>query len=312
MLALRVPEARRHAVAEASIVLTVVLWGCGAVLIKLSGFPGLTFAFYRLWFGFLAMLVVLLASGRRPTWRMLIVAAPGGALLGLDVTFFFVAVKQTSVADATMIGALQPVLVLLIAGRWFGERVGPREVVLVLLSLVGVAMVAVGSAGSPAFSVGGDLLAFAALFAWTGYWLVTKRTRSRLPALEYMTGVMLTASLVITPVMLVSGSSFAATKPTDWLWLGLFVLLPSTTGQAVVAWAHRYVEVWLSSLLLQGMPVVASLAAFVVLGEPLTPLVIAGGLVVVAATGAIILLSRSRAASAADADAPAVVEAPPL
>jgi drug/metabolite transporter (DMT)-like permease len=308
MLAVRVLEAKRRAVAETAIVGAVVIWGLGTVLIKLSGFAGLTFAFYRLWFGFAAMLAVLLLSGRRMTWRTLRTAAPGGVLLGLDVTFFFVAVKQTSIADATIIGALQPVLVLLVAGRWFGERVGPREVVLVLSSIVGVALVAVGSTGSSAFSVQGDALAFCALFAWTGYWLVTKRTRASLPALEYMTGVFLTASLVITPVMLVSGNSFAATKPTDWLWLALFVLFPSTAGQGIVAWAQRYVEVWLSSLLLQGMPVVASVAAFVVLGEPLTALVILGGMVVVVATGSIIMLMRS---SPAPAEVP-LADAPPL
>jgi drug/metabolite transporter (DMT)-like permease len=296
MLAARVqvPDSRRHAVAEAAIVLAVVIWGCGTVLIKLSGFAGIAFAFYRLWLGFVAFLVVLLLSGRRLTWRSLLTAAPGGVLLGFDVTFFFVAIKETSVVDATIIGALQPVLVLLVAERWFGERVGAREVALVLLSLAGVALVGIGSSGSPVFSLRGDVLAFLALFSWTGYWLVTKRTRARLPALEYMTGVFLTASLVITPVMLLSGASFAATRPTDWLWLGLFVLLPSTAGQGMVAWAHRYVEVWLSSLLLQGMPVVASVAAFVVLGEPLTPPIVAGGLIVVGATGAIVLLTRGR------------------
>ena len=296
MLAARVhvPEARRHAVAEAAIVTAVVIWGCGAVLIKLSGFAGLTFAFYRLWLGFFAFLVVLLVSGRRLTWRTLLTAAPGGVLLGCDVTFFFVAIKETSVVDATIIGALQPVLVLLVAGRWFGEHVGAREVALVMLSLVGVALVGIGSSGLPVFSVRGDVLAFLALFAWTGYWLVTKRVRATMPALEYMTGVFLTASLVITPVMLLSGKSFVAKEPTDWLWLGLFVLFPSTAGQGMVAWAHRYVEVWLSSLLLQGMPVVASVAAFVVLGEPLTPMIVAGGLIVVGATAAIILLTRTR------------------
>ncbi len=295
MLAARVhvPEARRHAVAEAAIVGAVVIWGCGAVLIKLSGFAGITFAFYRLWLGFFAFLVVLLLSGRRLTWRTLVTAAPGGVLLGCDVTFFFVAIKETSVVDATIIGALQPVLVLLVAGRWFGEHVGAREVALVMLSLVGVALVGIGSSGLPVFSLRGDVLAFLALFAWTGYWLVTKRVRATMPALEYMTGVFLTASLVITPVMLLSGKSFLAKEPTDWLWLGLFVLFPSTAGQGMVAWAHRYVEVWLSSLLLQGMPVVASVAAFVVLGEPLTPMIVAGGLIVVGATAAIILLTRT-------------------
>jgi drug/metabolite transporter (DMT)-like permease len=288
----RLPDARMTAIAEGAIVFAVVTWGFGGVFIKLSGFHGMTFAFYRLALNFLIMYAVLLLSGRRLTWPIIRATAVGGLFLGGDVCLFFNAVKLTSIADATIIGALQPVLVLMVAGRWFGERVGRREVALALVSVLGVALVAIGSAGSPVFSGTGDLLAVLALFSWTGYWLVTKRTRSHLSAVEYMTGVMLTASLVALPILLISGAGFAASQPSDWLWLGLFVLFPAAGGQFIAAWAQRYVQVWLSSLLLQAMPVVASFAAWAVLGEPLTPLIILGGTVVVVATGAIILLER--------------------
>jgi drug/metabolite transporter (DMT)-like permease len=292
MIDQRARDARMTAIAEGAIVFAVITWGFGGVFIKLSSFPGLTFAFYRLALNFLVMYAILLLSGRRLTWSIVRATAAGGLFLGCDVCLFFSAVKLTSIADATIIGALQPVLVLLVAGRWFGERVGRREVALALVSVLGVALVAVGSSGSPVFSVTGDLLAGLALFSWTGYWLVTKRSRSRLPAVEYMTGVMLTASLVALPVLLISRAGFVSSKASDWLWLWLFVLFPAAGGQFIAAWAQRYVQVWLSSLLLQAMPVVASLAAWAVLNEPLTPPVIVGGTIVVVATGAIILLER--------------------
>ena len=287
-----VPEARRRAIAEGALLVTVVAWGFGGIFIKLSSFAGITFAFYRLALSFVVMLIALLLNGRRLTWAVIRTSAPGGLFLGLDVCLFFSAVKLTSIADATIIGALQPVLVMLVAGRWFGERFGRAEVLLAGASVVGVAMVAVGSTGSPAFSVTGDLLAFAALFSWTGYWLVSKKVRATMPALEYMTGVMLTASFVAAPILLLSGKPLTTNEPMDWLWLALFVIFAGAGGQFVAAWAQRYVEVWLSSLLLQAMPVVASFAAWLVLGEPLTPLIIAGGAVVVAATGVIIIRSR--------------------
>ncbi len=291
----RIPEARRTVVAEAGLVFAVVTWGFGGLFIKLARFAGITFAFYRLSLGFVVMLAALVVSGRRLTWSIIRASAPGGLFLGLDVCLFFNAVKLTSIADATIIGALQPVLVLLVAGRWFGEHVGRREIVLALVSVVGVGLVAIGSSGSPVFSVGGDLLAAAALFSWTGYWLVSKKIRASLPALEYMTGVMLTASFVALPVLLISGASLRSSRASDWLWLALFVLFPAVGGQFIAAWAHRYVEVWLSSLLLQAMPVVASVAAWAVLGEPMTPLIVIGGAIVVLATGAIIVRSRSAA-----------------
>ena len=59
----------------------------------------------------------------------------------------FAAFRLTSVANATIIGALAPVFITLGAARWFGERVERRDLLFVGLSFAGVAAVAVGSSG---------------------------------------------------------------------------------------------------------------------------------------------------------------------
>jgi drug/metabolite transporter (DMT)-like permease len=62
-----------------------------------------------------------------------------------------------------------------------------------------------------------------------------------------------------------------------------------------VAWSHQHVEAWLSALITQSQPVIASIAAWVVLGESLTVLAIGGGAVVMAATAAIVVRGARRA-----------------
>ncbi len=287
-------DVRSTTVGRAAIVLAVLIWGCGSVFVKLSAFGGLAFAFYRLWLAFAVMMAAILVTRRRLTFEVLRASAPAGLLFAADVGLFFTALKLTSIADATIIGALQPALVMVVAGPWFGERVGRREIALTALAIAGVGLVALGSAGSRVFSVGGDVLAGLALFSWTGYWLVSKRVRSRINALEYMTGVMLVSAVVLTPVTLVSGQHLTAPHLSDWVWLALFVLFPAALGQLLVAWAHRYVEVWQSSLLGLGMPVVSTVAALVVLGESLTGLEVAGGLVVLVAIRSLIARSGAR------------------
>jgi drug/metabolite transporter (DMT)-like permease len=59
-------------------------------------------------------------------------------------------------------------------------------------------------------------------------------------------------------------------------------------------WAHRFVEVSVSSLLAVGWPVVAAGAAWVVLGEPLGPLQVLGGLLAMAAITAVLRAQRPR------------------
>src|SRR5439155_26864399 len=128
------------------------------------------------------------------------------------------------VADVLTISALQPALTLLVAGRLFGESVTRREVSLTAVSIAGVVLVTVGASGTPVWSLRGDLLAVAALLCWTAYFLISKRVRGRVPALEYMTAVTFTAALLVTPVVLLSGSPLGAVHPHDWLWLALFVV----------------------------------------------------------------------------------------
>jgi len=50
-----------------------------------------------------------------------------------------------------------------------------------------------------------DLLAFGALLFWTAYWLVSKRSRRHVDALEYTTGATITAAIAVTLVLVITG-----------------------------------------------------------------------------------------------------------
>ncbi len=290
-----------------AVLVAVTGWSFTNTLIKLSSQPALAFALYRLWIGAFLLLAVLHLAGRRLTRQVIRDSAPGGALLGIEIAFFFSAIKYTSVADVMVIGALQPALTLLVAGRLFGERVAGRDVAWTIASVGGVALVAVGSSGTPVWSLRGDLLAAGSLVAWTAYFLASKHARATVPALEYITIVTVTAALVITPMALVSGQRLGGLHGTDALFLALFVV-GASSGHLMVAWAHRFVDVSVSSLLMLAQPVVASLAALVVLGETITPLEIGGGLVVVGSLAAIV----SRVAKVGVEPELAPTETPPL
>jgi len=251
------------------------------------------------------MVVLLAATRRRLSWAAIRSAGPGGVLFALNIVFFFAAIKQTKVADVLVIGALQPALTLLVAGRLFGERVTRRELLWVAVSVAGVVVFVLASSGTPAWSLRGDLLAVASLLVWTAYFLISQRVRQRVGTLEYMTTVTLVAALVVTPITVASGQSFTIFRAADWLWLLLFVA-GAQGGHLVLAWAHPRVDVTLSSLLMLGEPPVSAVAALVVLGQSVTALEIAGGMVAILAVGMV----ASRATVAAESlDSTAV--APP-
>ena len=281
----------------AAVLAAVFIWSFTNTLVKTSSLSALTFAVHRLWIGSVMLLAVLLLARRRLSWQILRSSAPGGALLGVEIAFFFSAIKHTSIADTAVIAALQPALVLLVAGRLFGETVTRREVVWTLVSLGGIVLVTIGSSGTPVWSLYGDMLAVGSLVAWTAYFLASKRARTTVPPVEYMTVVTVTAALVITPITVMAGQPLGGLRAGDLVWLVLFVV-GASGGHLLLAWAHAHVDVSVSSLLMLAQPVVGALAALLVLGEPITPLTAAGGVVVVGSLAAIV----SRAARIGEAE----------
>jgi len=214
-------------------------------------------------------ILVLYASGRRLTWAAMRASWLGGVFLAIDIALFISAVKLTSVVDVTVIVAVQPAFVLIAARRLFGERIGRWGVVWILLAMVGVAVAVLGPGVNSHHQVVGDLMAVGALLSWSAYWLVSKHARVVHNAMEYTTGVTIAAALAVTPMVLVSSESLTRVRAGDWLWISLLALVPGT-GNLVMNWAHRYVEASISSAINCLNPLVAAIAAWLILGQPLT------------------------------------------
>lgn len=271
----------------AAVVVGTVAWGSTGIFVKEIRLDALPITFYRLWLGVIMLGALLLVRRRPLSLAVMSRSVVAGLFLAADIALFFSALKLTSVAVATVIGALQPALVLIVAGRFFGERVGWRVVVWTLVSIVGIAAVAVGPGVPRGEHLTGDALAVGSLAAFTGYWLVSKRVISAAADSDrYTFGVMLVAAVAMTPVALLCGEPLAPVRPPDWFWLALLALVPGS-GHLLFNFAHRFVDVLVSSVVSAGNPVIASLLALLVLGEPLDAVQVAGGIVAVLAIAAV-------------------------
>jgi drug/metabolite transporter (DMT)-like permease len=265
------------------------------LFVKSASLSALWFATYRLWTGVAIYAVILAVTRRRLRLATVRACAIGGVLFAADQAFAFSAFKLTTVANANIIIALAPIFIAFAASRLFGERFGRREVLLAGVSFVGVGLVAIGASGTPAWSPNGDLLALCSMACWTTYWLYSKRVRQHVPTIEYIASVMLVGAIVMTPVPLLAEPSLVLPSARDWVWVVVAALFTGALAHTLVAWAHGHLEAWLGSLITQCMPVVAAIAAWIALGEPLTPLVALGGVIVVAATATLAIGASRRA-----------------
>lgn len=276
----------------APVVASVILMGSGSVLIKYIDVEGLALSFHRTWVTVLVAWALLAARKARPSAVVFRRSAAGGIAYGLNSALIFTALKLTTVANASVIIALQPAALLALVGPLFGERIRSLDVVATATAVVGVGIVMFGSSSLPEWSLLGDGLALASLATWTWYFVASKQARRTMTTLEYHAAATAISLVVLLPLLVITGQGFVLPRPHDWPWVLLLVVGPGG-GQLLVNWSHQRVPLSLISLLTLGMPVVATGLAALVLDESLVALQFAGMIIVVASL-AVMVRNRVR------------------
>jgi len=264
-----------------------------AILISLSTAPPLVIASYRM--AISTALVLALSRGRaladlrrltRRDWALL---CGSGLSLALHFALWTASLKYTSVASSVLFVTIHPALVAAIAWALFGERLAAWRLVGLALSLAGSAVIATGDLrlGGPA--LGGDLLALGGAVVFTGYLLIGRSVRQRLHFLSYSLAVYAVCTLLLAALALGTGEGLAPGRPRDlWLYVGLAVVC-TLGGHSVYNWTLRYLRTAIVSVSFLGEPVLAAALAWPLLGQPVPPLTLLGGVVVL---GGVYLAAR--------------------
>lgn len=276
----------------AAVTFATVIWAITGPLVKIVAVPALVISFYRLWISVPALLVIAKASGKKvwrrpPRWALI-----GGLLFALHQLLFFQSLKATTVANVMIIGALQPAMVALVSMPLFGERVGRSQIIWIVIGIGGVISVIAGSVGSPAWSGWGDFLAFLNIVAFTAYFLASKQARKEVDTTTYSLVMTTTAGIVIALICLVSAQPLIREELKEWIVVATIALLPGTLGHFAVNWAHPRVPAVTSSTILLGLPVLSAVGAWLVLGEAMSALAIAGSAIAIIAIGAMVRTSQ--------------------
>ena len=246
--------------------LALVFWAFPGVLGRGMALPAFALVAYRMWLGVFLAVGGLRLSGGSLTWRVLRHSLAPGLCLGVDVLSFFSAIKLTTVANATVIGSLQPLLLVFAAPLLFRERVRLPDIAAAVVAIAGVAMVVWGSHAQPSWNLRGDLWAVVTMISWTFYFVACKRARIHLSSTELTAGASVVALLVVTPVALWSGP---LPWPTSIQWAGLATMtMLGWGGHLLMNWALGQIPLWISGTTSLASPAVTTLFAALILREP--------------------------------------------
>lgn len=284
------PAAGRFDAASASrlqalgvLVLGAVWLAFTPIFMRLSGVDPAAAGFWRLTFAlpFLALPLAIPASRAglgRPTLALL----GAGVFFALDLGFWHTGVKLTSVANATTLGNLSQVFVVI--GAWILFRERPKGLFLagLALALAGVWTMATAKGGAGGIDpLTGDLMSIAGAFWYGCYFLTVRHARAGVSA----TGVMLWTSLIGAPLLLIAalamGEKIIPTTPGGWaacVGMGLVHFL----GQGAVAWALGRLPAATAAVVILLQPVIAAVLGLVLFAEGLGAFQIVGGLMALA------------------------------
>lgn len=258
------------------------------MIVRAVPLPGIQVAFWRILLGAVIYTAIFSARGGKVTKRALRLSAPAGAVIAIELAFFFVAIKLTTVANAVVIGNLQPLILFYIAARKFGETINRWLIGVAIVAFVGVGIVIFGSADAGSWNPQGDVLAFIAMLFFAAYFVFAKTGRQHLDTFEFQTMQLIVGAVVLAPVAFVeAGWQFDVPSLDQWAWLALLLAVPGT-GHLLMNFSHLRVKLSITSLLTLGIPAVSTLAAAILLDEPAGLLQYFGMAIVVAALAAVV------------------------
>jgi drug/metabolite transporter (DMT)-like permease len=271
--------------------------GSVSKFLLLGGVPWQRLSQLRVTLAFLILLLVVLLvrrSGLRLRRTEVGKLAVYG-ILGIAATqsLYFLGIQKLAVGVALLIEFTAPIMVAL----WFRfvmrEPVRDRVFLALLLALVGLAMVAQVWAGFSLDAIGVAASFGAAVALALYYVLGEKLVVDRDPVSLTMWGFFFATVFwaVVQPwwsfpweTLDLTAQPFGADGPAipGWALIAYMVVLGTVVPFALVLQSLRHLRATQASVVGMTEPVIASLIAFVLLGEVLTPVQVLGGAVVLA------------------------------
>jgi len=265
---------------------------CGATFIALSpiwvrvadvgptasAFWRVALAVPLLW-GIVALLPRTSAAPRRDG---LLLAAAGLAFAG-DLAFWHWSIAATSIANATLLANLSSIFVTLAAWLLWRQRPSGLFLVGLALALCGVVLLVRASLGFSATALAGDAYGVITAMFYAWYLLTVKRLRDLGAATLRLMAVTTTVTAgMLLPLALASGEPMLPSGIPGWLVLLGLAWITHAGGQGLITYALAHLPAAFSSVGLLLQPVLAAAFGWVLLAEPLGPLQLAGGAIVLA------------------------------
>lgn len=272
----------------------MLTFGFAPILVKFAtDVEPITLAALRTFFAVLLLIPFWLKSGMsykklryNGTSGLLMLAA--GVSLGLHFTLWIGSLHYTSVASASVLVTIHPVMLIVAESLIFKKSFRPLVWAGVFIAFGGSVMLGIADdtqMGMFPEALFGNILAFSAAVIFVVYFLIGRKIRQNTEWIDYVFNVYLYAAITCIILTILWSGGIPTISGTAVL-IGIALAIgPTIIGHGSMNYAVKYISPTLLSTLVLSEAVVAAIAAYIIFSEMPSNLSIAAMLVILTGVG---------------------------
>ncbi len=254
------------------------------VIVNWVPYNAFVIAFFRVFIGSLAMLPYVLLTARAETasalraWKVIL---RQGILLALGWVLLFYAMKLIAIGNAVLLNSTGPVFVALLAPLFLKEKLEKSTMLALFLSMVGIVIISLQrNIDVSDLNFAGVVLALLAGLAYAAFIISSKMAFSSLSDEVVAFYSYAVAAVFLSPFII--GTEFSA-EPVPWLLLLVLGVLNTAFAVTLCLKGLSMAKAQKAVVFMYLEPASAVVFGLIFLNQPPTPLMLAGGLLILAA-----------------------------
>jgi drug/metabolite transporter (DMT)-like permease len=202
-----------------------------------------------------------------------------GIFLGCHFACFFLGVRNTSIANATLLGCMAPIFTVFIS-IFQKKKINKMTYVGLVIALIGGGIIQSGDISLNNANLFGNSIALLSGLFIAITFVLAEQIRQETDNVAYGRSLFFVASITVLLIATMAGDSILNFKAGDIPWFLFLGLVPSIFGHNLLNYAVKYITPTAVSSVPLGEPIIASLFGLLLFGEAIPIGAILGGPIV--------------------------------
>lgn len=279
-----------------SMVFCNVMWGMSFVASKhalQSGFTPMTLALTRYVMAALCLVpITLLKEKRLKMRREDVLPMVLSGITGITLYYFFEyqGIQRTSTVNASLILAAIPIITMVAEAVIDKKRMKRVQVAGAVISVLGTALIVLGSSDGEKSGIVGDLLILGAAVVWVMYIFTSRKLRGGYSSLTMNSWQAITALVTLVPMAALDSCDLGAIPASGWLAAAALAVVCSALCYWLYGNALYAMSPLASAIYINLIPLTTIIGGVLLLGETLTWQAVVGGTMII---GSIFLVNTA-------------------